>query len=129
MPDFLTIGGTAYDVIDGGAQEDEPEAIGTRFYRTFSGRPRSSARALYRKFTGTIGPLTQAQFTTLSAAVAGAFVHSLGGKWIESRSGAATIRAVLLLHGATPMDADFGAGVRFTVQFEARQVADTEPLG
>lgn len=66
---FLTIAGITVEVQTSGAAEQEGDAVGERV-RAFSGRMRSTVRAVKRAWQFTTGPLTPAEATTLLAAIA-----------------------------------------------------------
>lgn len=60
----LTIDGTTYEVIEDGAEEGDPEVIGTR-RRAFDGTPRSSEQQEFRVFSFQLWRLTEAEYMIL----------------------------------------------------------------
>lgn len=79
MADFLTIDAVPYGVLDGGAQESEPETVGES-RRAIDGSLRSSeitAKGVYRF---SLEPMTEANWQTLRTKIfAGDFLACGGG--------------------------------------------------
>lgn len=66
---FLTVSAIEIPIQATGADQDEPLRIGEQV-PAFSGRLRSSVRAVKRRWSFTTGPMTAAEVTTLESAIA-----------------------------------------------------------
>lgn len=75
---FLTIGGVTYDVLTQGATQNAPMRVGEAS-PSFSGGLLSTVRARKRRWTFTLGPLTQAQADALDAATAAGLFLACAG--------------------------------------------------
>jgi hypothetical protein len=64
MADFLTIDGDVYDVLDGGAEQSDPDEVGEE-KRAIDSTLRSNVQASKRNYRFTLVPMTNAAYLAL----------------------------------------------------------------
>jgi hypothetical protein len=98
---FLTINGVTYDVVEGGASEQEPYRVGS-VTPAFSGTIRSSVRRVRRIRTFKLIEMTQVQYEALLTATAFGQRVPVGGDIITG----GPVQAVVTVTNAEPQMAD-----------------------
>lgn len=83
MADFLTIDAVIYGVLDGGADEGEPDEIGEE-KRAIDGTLRSSVFGAKRNYRMTLEPMPQADYLTLAGKSRGGGFYACAGSGIEA---------------------------------------------
>lgn len=88
---FLTINGTAYDVLSGGAVQQETYVHG-RSIRAFDGTERHVTNTNKRRWRFSLRPMTQAAQETLRALVANFVTLTLNGTFNNNNAVSARVK-------------------------------------
>lgn len=97
---FLTIGPTNYDVLEGGAEQEEHELIGEP-KRAIDGSMRSGRRYMKRRYRFTLVGMSQAAFNTLETYVIANPIIAITGDAVTAANYALTVSAGYDMDGAT----------------------------